>query len=115
MGGVLFISPNLYQFYLKYAIIYLVINNILSMTREQFLQDKHTLFWYIQDLNKLSDNSVVETILNYGDWQDFKDMISLFGLPKIAQIFQQDIQKTRNNYRPEIQNYFTLYFQKYAK
>jgi hypothetical protein len=85
------------------------------MDREKFLQNKHTLFWYIQDLSQLSDNSIVETILNYGDWQDFKDMISLFGLSKISQIFQQDIQKPRNNYRPEIQNYFTLYFQKYAK
>lgn len=85
------------------------------MTREQFLQDKKPLFWYIQDLNQLSENSIVETILNYGDWQDFQDMVSAFGLAKISQIFQQDIQKSRNNYRPEIQNYFQLYFQKYAK
>jgi hypothetical protein len=28
--------------------------------------------------------------------------------------FQQD-KKPRNNYKPEIQNYFQLYFQKYAK
>jgi len=82
---------------------------------EDFLKNRQYLFWYIKDLNKLSENSIVETILNYGDWEDFQNLIKILGIEKIAKNFSQDIKKDRNNYRPEVQNYFQLYFQKYVK
>lgn len=81
---------------------------------EYFLKNRQYLFWYVKDLNKLIENVIVEHILNYGDWEDFKGLINILGLEKIAEIFYQDIKKNRNNYRPEVQNYFQLYFQKYV-
>ena len=85
------------------------------MSIESFLQNKKPLFWYVKDIHRLSDNAIIEGVLNYGDWQDVQDMIEVFGIQKISDIFTQDIQKSRNNYRPEIVNYFQLYFQKYAE
>lgn len=79
-----------------------------------FVKEKPYLFWYIKDLEKLSNESVVEHVLNYGDFNDFKRIIEILGLENVAEIFRKQASKERNNYRPEVKNYFTLYFNKYA-
>ncbi len=73
--------------------------------------------WYVKDLGKLSDESIVEHVLNYGDWDDVQKMIKILGIKKTAKIFREKSKKSkmgRTNYRPEIINYFSLYFNKYA-
>lgn len=84
------------------------------MTLQKFLKSKHYLIWYTKNYQSLSDSTIIEAVLNYGDWDDFKKLISLFGLKKTARVFRHEVRKKRNNYRPEIKNYFSLYFQKYA-
>jgi hypothetical protein len=84
------------------------------MTIESFVKEKPYLFWYIKDLEGLSKESIVEHILNYGDFDDFKKMIEIMGINKVAEIFREQLNNKRSNYRPEIKNYFTLYFDKYA-
>jgi len=42
-------------------------------------------------------------------------LIEKLGIKKTASIFRKKIAGKRNNYRPEIKNYFELYFKKYAQ
>jgi len=58
---------------------------------------------------------VLENTLNYGNWDDVKEVFRLIGLKKAAGIFKKQTTRKRVNYRPEIANYFKLYFKKYAK
>lgn len=84
------------------------------MTIHQFIKKRPYLIWYVKDLNKLSEASIVEHVLNYGDWDDVQEMIKILGIKKTAKIFREKSKQPRGNYRPEIKNYFQLYFNKYA-
>jgi hypothetical protein len=84
------------------------------MTIESFVKEKPYLFWYIKDVSGLSNDSIIEHTLNYGDFDDFKKILEIMGIESIAQIFRNQLKNKRNNYRPEVKNYFTLYFDKYA-
>jgi len=53
--------------------------------------------------------------LNLGNWQDTQELIEILGMKKTAEIFKKRTAEKRNNYRPEIKNYFELYFKKYAQ
>ncbi|MFH1029982.1 MAG: hypothetical protein V1770_01840 [bacterium] len=84
------------------------------MTIHEFIKKRPYLVWYAKDLEQLSEESIVESVLNYGDFNDVKQMISILGIKKTAGIFRKESNKKRSNYRPEIKNYFSLYFKKYA-
>lgn len=72
------------------------------------------LVWYVKDPGKLSEDSIVEHVLNYGDWDDVQKMIKILGMKKTAKIFKEYAFRTRTNYYPDIRHYFNLYFNKYA-
>lgn len=81
-----------------------------------FIKSRPYLIWYIKDFEKLSPESIVEHTLNYGDWKDVKGLIAVLGIKRVAAIFRKQTKKGRRiNYRPEILNYFQLYFRKYAQ
>jgi len=84
------------------------------MTISQFIQKRPHLIWHVKDLDKLSEESIVESVLNYGDWDDVQKMIKILGLQKTADIFRRKSKQKRGNYRSEIKNYFRLYFDRYA-
>lgn len=84
------------------------------MTIHEFIKARPYLVWYVKNLDKLSEASIVEHVLNYGDWDDVQEMIKILGMKKTAEIFRAKSQQARSNYRPEIKNYFQLYFNKYA-
>jgi len=81
----------------------------------EFIKKRPGLVWSTMQYDKLSEEAIVEAVLNYGDWRDVQEMIKILGIKKVAGIFRQDCQKYRCNYRPEIKHYFNLYFDKYAK
>lgn len=85
------------------------------MTIQNFIKRRPYLIWYTKNFENLSDDVIVESVLNFGDFKDVKEMISILGIEKAASIFGKGIRKRRNNYRPEIKNYFQLYFKKYAQ
>ncbi len=88
------------------------------MTIHEFIKKKPYLVWYVKDLGKLSEASIVEHVLNYGDWDDVQKMIKILGFKKTAKIFREKSTPdkfSRQNYRPEIKHYFDLYFNKHAK
>jgi hypothetical protein len=88
------------------------------MDIHEFIKKRPYLVWYVKDLNKLDEASIVEHVLNYGDWDDVQGMIKILGIKKTAKIFREKSTPDkfgRQNYRPEIKHYFNLYFDKYAK
>lgn len=88
------------------------------MTLASFVKKRRGLFWSTKNYDGLSPEAVVETILNYGDWDDVQTLIKILGLAKVAAIFRRKSKPSRvgrQNYRPEIIRYFNLYFDKYVR
>jgi hypothetical protein len=85
------------------------------MEIRNFAKKRPHLFWYINDFDNLSEEAIVEAVLNYGNWMDTQELLKILGTKKVASIFMQKTTGKRTNYRPEIKNYFTLYFKKYAQ
>ncbi len=79
-----------------------------------FVRKRKHLFWSTKNYDGLSNGAVVEGVLNYGDMNDVRELISLLGMQEVAKIFHENTNRPRVNYRPEVVNYFKLYFQKYA-
>lgn len=87
------------------------------MTIHEFIKERPYLVWYVKDLDNLDEDSIVEHTLNYGDWDDVQKMIKILGMEKCAEIFRNKSAGDkfgRQNYRPEIKNYFNLYFNKHT-
>ena len=82
---------------------------------QDILKAKPYLSWYIKNKDELSDESALEHILGYGDWDDVQELLSILGAKKTATIFRRQIQRRRVNYDPKMINYFKLYFNKYAR
>ncbi len=90
------------------------------MTIHEFIKERPYLVWYVgkKDLDRLDEPSIVEHVLNYGNWDDVQKMIKILGLKKTAEIFYKKSTPDkfgRQNYRPEIKHYFQLYFNKHIQ
>jgi len=83
---------------------------------KDFIRENESLFWYTpEDKGEMvTDELLVETMLNYGDLDQIRSMFRLMGLRNAAQIFRNMKERKQLNYFPEIWNYFNLYFNKYA-
>ncbi len=79
-----------------------------------FIEKRSYLVWYVADVARLSEESIVEHVLNYGTWEDVQGLISILGKEKVAEDFRKRSDMQRTNYRPEIKNFFQLYFNRYA-
>ena len=86
---------------------------------KQFIREHSNLFWYTPEDQKenISQEFLVETILNYGDLGSVKQLIKLLGIKKTASTFFDSINmsdRRRGNYQELTINYFTLFFSRYA-
>ena len=81
-----------------------------------FIQQHSNLFWYIPEDKKeyISEDVLVEFILNYGSLDDVKTLFKLIGTKETARVFFSAEGRKKLNYYPEIYNFFSLYFKKYA-
>jgi len=81
-----------------------------------FIRDKSNLFWSVPEEKKeeISPALLVETILNYGSMDDVRKLIRLMGIKEVSRIFFSARGRQKLNYYPEIYNYFSLFFKKYA-
>jgi len=52
------------------------------MTVNSIIKNKPSLAWYIKDPDKLSEESVLEHVLNYGNWEDVQQFIKIKGKNK---------------------------------
>ncbi len=85
------------------------------MNIKEFIEKREDLVWYVRDRKKLSEDAILEAVLNYGDWEDVKEIIDILGIKKTAFIFEKTISRKRCNYNKKTRNYFKLYFKKYAQ
>ena len=87
---------------------------MLSDPLYDFISERKHFIWYVKDYRALSEESIVEATLNYGNWDDVQKIIGIMGMERVATIFRKQINRPRKNYRPEVSHYFSLYFNKYA-
>ncbi len=89
------------------------------MSKDLYLLVKKNrpLFWSVGDkqLQSLSEPSIVETILNFGDLNSVHQLFSILSTPKVADIFYKQIAQKRNNYYPQVSNFFDKYFQRHVQ
>jgi hypothetical protein len=86
---------------------------------KSFIRKNSELFWYIPDDEKenISQDVLVEFILNYGDMTAVKELFSIIGIDVAADHFFKSINlsdRRKGNYHEITLNYFTLLFNKYA-
>ena len=81
-----------------------------------FIRKNSSLFWYTPENKKeeISPELLVETILNFGDMDNIKTLIRMMGIKEISEIFFSATGRKKLNYYPEIYNFFSLIFSKYA-
>jgi hypothetical protein len=84
------------------------------MTIENFIKKRPHLMWYVKNPEEASKEAIVESVLNYGDFDDIKKMINILTIKEVADIFNKQIKRKRNNYNPKIIDYFKRYFKVYA-
>ena len=83
----------------------------------KFIKKRSHLIWYTKNYENLSEEAIVEAVLNYGNWNDVQKMISILGIQRVADIFKKGTKlgkMKRTNYDKKIKNYFQLYFDRYA-
>ena len=83
---------------------------------KNFIRANGALFWYTPEDKgeKVTDELLVETMLNYGTLDQIKELFELMGIRTVAEIFRNMTGRKKMNYFPVIWNYFDLYFDKYA-
>jgi len=62
----------------------------------------------------VSDELLVETMLNYGSLEQIKELFTQINIQTVAEIFRNMTGRKKLNYFPEVWNYFELYFNKYV-
>lgn len=80
------------------------------MSVNDIIKNKPYLVWYVKNPDKLSESSVLEHILNYGNWDDVQQFIKIKGFKKTKKLFNQSLKNRRINYKPAIKSYFYRYF-----
>jgi hypothetical protein len=80
----------------------------------EFIKKRPGLVWSTTQYDKLSEEAIVEAVLNYGNFKDVNEIIKILGIKKVFEIFKGKAAQKRCNLRPEVKNYFNLYFKKYA-
>jgi hypothetical protein len=76
--------------------------------------EKPYLAWYTKDVKKISSKSMLEHILNYGDWEDYMHAEEALGIRETKKLFNDLKDQPRSNLRRKTICYFDKYFQKYA-
>jgi hypothetical protein len=87
-----------------------------SRRRDEFIDNHSALFWYTPEESKhaISDELLVETILNEGTLDDFRELKDILSPKRIAQIFFAATPRQVGNYYPEIRHFFSLVLKEYA-
>ena len=83
-------------------------------TLKTLFKRKPFLAWDIRDINTLSEKSMLEHILNYGDWSDVLEAEQALGISKMKILFEKIKRNNRVNLKPRTINYFEKYFAKHA-
>ena len=90
-----------------------------SEALKDFIRENGYLFWYTPEDKgeKVTDELLVETMLNYGSMEQIQILFDLMGMKEVADIFFYSInlsERRKNNFFEPTLNYFTLFFNRYA-
>jgi hypothetical protein len=87
-----------------------------SEALKDFIREHAALFWYSPEdkAETVSDELLVETILNYGDMDVVRKLFKVMGIQETSAIFRSMTERKQMNYFPEVWNFFNLYFNRYA-
>lgn len=93
--------------------------NARSPELKAFIRKNSHLFWYTPDDKKedISDEMLVEFILNYGTLEAVKELFQLLGLRETAEIYRNTInlsERRRNNFSELTRNFFNIYFDRHV-
>ena len=85
-----------------------------------YIRKRGELFWYSpgDKGETVSDELLVEHVLNYGTMEDVRELFRVMGLQRVAEVFFHSTSlsdRRKNNYTPVSLNYFTLLFNRYAQ
>jgi len=83
-------------------------------TIQKFASQRPHLFWSTKNFDCLSDEVIVEGVLEYGNFDEVIELIDILGKPKVEQIFFTKLKSARHNFSPKVINYFTLFFKQNA-
>lgn len=92
------------------------VRNSHDVEIKDFIRQNQHLFWWVpkEQQDHISEESLVEHVLNYGDETSVKRLFELLGVESVSEVFYRQISGNRCNYFPQVINFFTLYFQRHA-
>jgi len=84
---------------------------------KKFIHHHSNLFWYTPEEKKeeISNEYLLETILNYGSLEDSLQLISIMGKDRVLDILENTKERKKKNYYPEIYNFFKLLLSRSAQ
>lgn len=88
----------------------------MALSRKSFIDKHRKMFWYTPEASKrnISDALLVETILNDGTLDDFRELKQVLTPQRVAQVFFSAVGRKKGNYYPEIRHFFSLVLKPYA-
>lgn len=62
---------------------------MIRVSRQDIIAKHSSLFWYTPEAKKqdISDSLLVETILNYGTLDDYRELVAVLGGKHVAEVF----------------------------
>ena len=83
---------------------------------EKFILKHESLFWYTpaKELRNISNELLLETILNYGDLKTILECFKIMGVKKAKLVFNSITGRKKGNLYPEIYHLFSEYFKQVA-
>ncbi|MCA9372016.1 hypothetical protein KC726_03905 [Candidatus Woesebacteria bacterium] len=76
----------------------------------KILSEDPTLIWYTNAKDSVSDESIFEHVLNYGNWEQVQEVIRTLGKEATVELYHKLTSKPRCNIRHRTKHYFDLYF-----
>jgi hypothetical protein len=85
-----------------------------SQEIKKFIEEHQHLFWYTpaKEKENISDELLLEHILNYADLMTIKRLFALMGIEKVKAIFQNFKGSKKGNIYPEIYHLFSEYLKR---
>ncbi len=86
------------------------------LNRSTLIEKHKNLFWYFDKskLDQMSDDTLTEFILNYGNMEAVKDLFAVIGRKAAAEAFSKSARQERQNYFPEVRVFFDMYFKRHV-
>lgn len=79
-------------------------------TIDTLLVENTSLFWDIANLQKLDTLAIEERFLQYWDWENIKNIESIYGKDALKKDYILLRDKKRSHFSKKTINFFNLYF-----